>query len=68
MIFECSYTKLYAGIKTIHHGIVISVFYNSENGRHEAAVLEVDKSFPTGYNDEVEIVPVEGLSIAPKKG
>jgi hypothetical protein len=67
MKLECKYIKLYAGSKTIHFGILINVFYNSENGRHEAAILEVDKGSPSGYNEIPQIVDLDSLSVTPKK-
>lgn len=68
MTLECSYTKFYAGSKKTCLGLLINVFYNAESSRYEAAVLEVDRNSASGYNSEVTIVPVDGLSITPRKG
>jgi hypothetical protein len=68
MTLECKYIKLYAGSRRVCFGLLVNVFYNSESGRHEAAVLEVDKTSPSGYNEVVQIVDLDSLSVTPKKG
>lgn len=66
--FECTYTESNYNSNKICSGIVISVFYNSDKQIYEAAVLEVDRSFGVGYNSNARIVPLDNISITPKKG